>query len=304
MRNSPEDDDDLEQLAELKAAPWMVESLKLNPSYTSWGPDEDYMRGPESGWSSPMRLDRWSDRPSLDDLNEVVNFYFEIRRESRKCPDCESGYSRHAQRLADEWYGKADPPFNAKAYGADPITVDHPALREVAVRHCATAPDYYGSDKRAIDFEARRLCDLFSKQWAHHLIQADVDALAAEDRLGHVRKSGAHPTAAEVNAWSMDGFGHDTINHWICVRARCERDGYAVECPTCAGKSYLYTAPGAHLALVAWLLHPRKGASRGVEIKRIEEGEMPDVLAWLSTAAQRNADRFSAAVAAASRPKP
>jgi hypothetical protein len=35
------------------------------------------------------------------------------------------------------------------------------------------------------------------------------------------------------------------------------------------------------LTFRAWLLHPRKGASRGVTVARIEEDEVDQVLAWL-----------------------
>lgn len=322
MRNAPEDDGDREELSKLNAAPWMVAALDLNPSYTSWGPDEDYMMAEDAGWRSPMRLDRWADRPSLDDLNEAVNFYFEIRRESKPCDACESGYSRMAQRFHDEWYGKV--PFDRVAYGAGPLAADHPSIVEFARRNVANGPDYYGRDAHAVTREAARLHRMFAGQWNHGLIQADVDALIAADRLWDLTRvplsdeqraisqakiaaggnswlpegNGHRPTADEVNAWSMRGMGHDSINAWVCIKARCEREGAAVECARCGGAARLYTAPAAHLALIVWLLHPRKGASRGVEIKRIEEGEMPDVLRWLSDAAKRNADRFAAVVAA------
>ena len=54
------------------------------------------------------------------------------------------------------------------------------------------------------------------------------------------------------------------------------------------------TAAAGHAGLVLWFLHPRKGCSRGVEIKRIEEAEIPEVVAYLQQAAKRNAERFSA----------
>jgi hypothetical protein len=47
------------------------------------------------------------------------------------------------------------------------------------------------------------------------------------------------------------------------------------------------------LALILWWLHPRKGASRGIEIKNIQECDRPAVIDFLKEAAQRNADRFS-----------
>jgi hypothetical protein len=47
------------------------------------------------------------------------------------------------------------------------------------------------------------------------------------------------------------------------------------------------------LGLVLWILHPRKGASRGVSIARVERTELPAVATWLQEAAERNAERFA-----------
>jgi hypothetical protein len=62
------------------------------------------------------------------------------------------------------------------------------------------------------------------------------------------------------------------------------------------GKSkegYVYTEDTAHVNLVLWLLHPRKGCSRGVEIQRIQQEDLPEVFEYLRKAADRNAERFS-----------
>ena len=107
----------------------------------------------------------------------------------------------------------------------------------------------------AIEREVRRLHDLWRGQWQHQLIQADVDALVEARRLpdfthrprapeqaaalatqaadggsGYwlAEPNDYHPTAAEVNAWSFGGFGHDAINSGVCVEARCAREGVPV----------------------------------------------------------------------------
>lgn len=82
--------EDLEELKDLDPEPWMLELLNLNPSYCSWGPNEEYMaprtsRDPWSntGWDRSIFLKSWKEfreKFYLDDLNEVVNFYFEIER--------------------------------------------------------------------------------------------------------------------------------------------------------------------------------------------------------------------------------
>ena len=50
--------------------------------------------------------------------------------------------------------------------------------------------------------------------------------------------------------------------------------------------------PTAHVNLVLWLIHPRKGAGRGVEVKGIKKEDLPAIKAFLAEAARRNADRF------------
>lgn len=86
MRSYPDDDDDREELKRLNAESWMVEHLKLNPDYTCWGPGEDYMSTKGESWSSNQDVDSWQAFGpwGLDDLNECVNFYFEITRDSEK----------------------------------------------------------------------------------------------------------------------------------------------------------------------------------------------------------------------------
>jgi hypothetical protein len=66
---------------ELNAPDWMLQVLTMNPNYTSWGPHENYMSGDGAGWSSPVFYDSWSMFDfGLDDLNELVNFYFEVEK--------------------------------------------------------------------------------------------------------------------------------------------------------------------------------------------------------------------------------
>ena len=64
----------------------MVRLLDSNPNYCSWGPYEDYMcadRAFPKSWSNPSRAESWADfqaKWKLGDLNECVNFYFNIER--------------------------------------------------------------------------------------------------------------------------------------------------------------------------------------------------------------------------------
>lgn len=169
-----------------------------------------------------------------------------------QCPDCEgAGWSRDAKRLADRWYGKA--PFHPSERGSQPLTVDTPAVRAFAERNVTRAPDFYGIGEFAIVREAVRLRHMWNQQWCHHLNQDDVDALVAAGRLmdfthtwsredGWKPKDPPYvPTAAEVNTWSLTGFGHDAINQWAVIRAELDRLGLAAECSTCDGSGNIGT---------------------------------------------------------------
>jgi hypothetical protein len=229
-----------------------------------------------------------------------INPYYALQV---KCPECHgSGQTPEAKRISDEWYGNA--PFDPRAYGANPITREHPAIRRLAVRNVMRNPEYYltvaeqaqhrddllaagvdlvelgngrqedtglvplgAAQTAAVELEVWRLFCHFSSQWSHQLIQADVDALVADDRLWDFTRrprnqaqadqlkaqeaaggsphwlqdgNGYHPTADEVNDWSIGGMGHDGINQWVCVKARCAREGIVVECPGCHGAGDLW----------------------------------------------------------------
>jgi len=88
--------------------------------------------------------------------------------------------------------------------------------------------------------------------WGHHLEQEDVQALVDGGRLmdfthtwsgesGWRKKEPAYiPTAQEVNEWSRKGMGHDSINRWICVKARAKRLGFYGECDLCCGVGHYW----------------------------------------------------------------
>jgi hypothetical protein len=256
MRTFPETED-REEVEQLRAEPWMLDLLKLNPHYVFWGPHEDYMWKEGQGWDSRVILARWADMWGLDELNECVNFYFHVERESKDCEACErSGYNEATKALAD---------------------------------------DFYAFDKPR------------GAGWATRITQDEVEALVKEGRLMRwTHTSGPHgwqkkdptycPTADEVNAVNVAGGidAHDAINRWILIETRAKRLGIWDRCVVCHGEGAIYTAPSAVAKLTLWMLHPRKGCSRGVEIERIERDELPTIFAWLREAAQRNAKRFAA----------
>lgn len=70
--------------------------------------------------------------------------------------------------------------------------------------------------------------------WHYHLEQEDVDALLSHNRLWDF-KDVENVTAEMVNKWALHGFGHDSINNWVCVGHRCEKWGIKTSCKYCDG---------------------------------------------------------------------
>lgn len=229
-----------EELEELNAEKWQLDLLQLNPSYCSWGPHEDYM-ATDKGWDSRCIIEDWKSFGwKLDDLNELVNFYFSVERKSEECKDCDgTGYSPDAKILADTWY----------------------------------------------DFERT------GKRWCSKIEQPEVDALWEAGRLNLDFKE--KPTPSEVNKWNESkGLGHDAINRSICIEARAKTLGIDLYCEKCGGNGYVYTAPKAHVSLVLWMTHPRKGCSRGIEVTKIEQSDLPEIKKYLLEARSRFLEKF------------
>lgn len=196
-------------------------------------------------------------------LNKVWDGFLNPLHVAKKCTACDgSGSSPEARHLKDLWYGYA--PFRPEDRGGTPFQPDDFIVRSHAERNVERAPEFYGTGESAVSMEARRLCRLFNSQWSHHLSQGDVDALVDEGRLvdfthewrsgeGWVEKIPAYrPTAAEVNEWSLNGFGHDSINQWIVVGAECDRLGIPHYCAMCEGEGELWPSPEAKAAYDAW----------------------------------------------------
>lgn len=184
------------------------------------------------------------------------------RLEPVSCPDCEHGFSPSGEYLHDLWHGRI--PFHPAVTGSTPLTSVAPQVRAVAELHIVQAPGYYGTGEFAICMEAARLAALWNSMWCHHLAQEDVDALVAAGRLmelTHDRREGAgwQPkdppvalTAEQVNAWSLQGMGHDGMNARAVIAARCAREGVAYTCATCGGEGEVEAYPGQRADARAW----------------------------------------------------
>lgn len=291
---NPETEDEWDQkyLAGLNAAPWMLEMVLKNPDYPHWGPHEDYMykRGEEEGpddlgrvqdhgWESRVLADTWEAFGpwELDDYNECVHFYFEINRDSKQCPVCTgNGYHPDAQWITESFYLHSSP-FKSKTKAeldAEQLMMHFGSSIQRNSHGYNKFPDEETLAKYGEGF--RQFCEEMrgTGGWGEKSLHPDeIQALQDEGR-------------------NTEGM-HDGINRSILCEARCKRLGVPCLCPECEGNGSVYIEPEAHLSLILWMLHPRKGASRGVEIKRIEQSELPVVMDWLREAARRNAERFA-----------
>lgn len=205
-------------------------------------------------------------RVSLDfnwPLNKVWGgFINPFYQQSVDCPDCKgTGSSKEVQHLTDLWYGNI--PFRPEDNGSVPFTTSNPAIRRFAKRNCESAPDYYGSNERSIEREARRLCSLFNSEWMYHLNDADVAALVAADRLrdfthtwtpeGKWQKKEPPyiPTAREVNEGSIGG-GFSSPEGWPIFKVLCEKNGWLEDCLRCNGEGSLWPTPEIKKACDDW----------------------------------------------------
>lgn len=319
MRQTPGDSKyDQEELARLNAAPWQFDLLALNPDYVFWGPHEDYMmKNGDSGWDKPILRDSWPELISdlqLDELNEVVNFYFEVDRKSKKCPTCGGcGYHPDAQWVSESFYTCSSPFTKATVdeYRAEELLKGFGADFENTALGRNSFPPEEVLAKYSPAF--REFCEAMRDgdgHWNDKITQDEVDALVSEGRLMDctheivdgkwmLKNPPCHPTAEEVNSGQHErgpkalGIMHDSINSGILVRIRCERLGIPCTCDACEGHGHVFVSPTAHVNFVFWLIHPRKGASRGVEVKNIQESDLPSIFEFLQQAAKRNAERFA-----------
>lgn len=162
----------------------------------------------------------------------------------------------------------------------------------------------------AIAREARRLCGLLNSMMSHHLNDADVAALVAADRLwdfthtcsqdtGWVRKSPPYiPSAQEVNAWSIEGMGHDSCNQWAVAEAECARLGVSPTCPDCQGEGSVWDSPENEALAEAWTATPPPLGEGYQMWETVSEGsaispvfEIAEALAeWLADNRQNSVD--------------
>lgn len=260
--------------------------------------------------------------------NGYINPFYSHKNDCTACGG--SGYSPQGNLFKDQWYGYVE--FDPVAYGSKLITPETPALKafverkvDRSIREAAegTALDvvdgqltntgkrcYYTENGRytrqeAIVRESHRLLEIFNNQWHHHLIAADVEALIEAERLFDLRRnkpSSYMPTPEEVNAWSIGGFGHDSINAHVCIEARCKREGYAVLCDVCGGSGDIWQPSEAEQWAEDWEREEPPAGEAYQIWETVSEGSPispvfsnPQILAeWMANTPRRFGEAISA----------
>jgi hypothetical protein len=293
---------------------------------------DDLGREGSSSWDSRVLIPTWKQfyhgNPdaseferggwTLDEMNECVHFYFEINRESKNCEVCDGqGYHPDAMWISESFYSHSSP-FTQKTHQQEMASL---VMQSFGSRKSNDILGRGGFPKRAVREKYGKAFEEFCHemetygQWNDRITQDEVQALLDGGRLWdhtrHVDKDKGWvdndpmvvPTAEEVNAAQRRGGmgGHDAINRGILIRQRCKRLGVPLYCEKCKGDGSYYVADECHVSLILWWLHPRKGCSRGIEIKRIEETDLPEIFGFLNEANERNMERFKHVAEAAKR---
>lgn len=195
-------------------------------------------------------------------LKKIWKGYVNPLPHAPQCTGCDgTGYSPQAKFFGDQWYGNA--PFEPRSTGSEPFAPQTPEVRAFAERQIARHPEFYGTGERAVVREAQRLCEHWNASWSHHLDDADVKALVKAGRLHELtshwtgkkwerNEPFVMPTARQVNLWSISGFSHDSINNWVCVKAKCKRLRYPATCAMCKGNGHVWESKSAKKAYENW----------------------------------------------------
>lgn len=254
----PNDKYDVEEAERLGAPKWMLDLLQMNPGYTCWGPGEDYMKGPEEpgthgGWDAAVVCDTWKNFSfTRQDDLNVVANFYFEAVRDSETCPTCGGNGYHPRS-----HYVVDSFYGANGSGwSASITMDE--LQAL------------------LDAGRCRKWDPDTKTW--------MDQKANQKLLDEVNQANKRV--------GLGDYSHDAINRGILVRARCERIGLPVTCNHCKGQGSVFTAPDTHLELVLWMLHPRKGCSRGVIVKNILPEEVPEVFKYLREARTLMMERF------------
>lgn len=158
---------------------------------------------------------------------------------AQKCRTCDgTGYSQEAKKLDDAWYS-----FDKQDY------IQLPNGR----RYNNAAWQYHldEDDVKAL-LDADRLWD-FTREPINDEQRAIVKEKVANGENSWLPfNNGYVPTPEEVNEWAKHGMGHDSVNNWTVVKAKCNRLNIPSMCEVCEGTGELWATPDIKKAADDW----------------------------------------------------
>jgi hypothetical protein len=181
--------------------------------------------------------------------------------QSVKC--CKQGYSKEGQFLLDSFYHMNQDELWAVWAGHNILAI-RPRERLLQMGWSEEICDN-------IDM-ARKFGFKTLTAWNDKLEADDVKALVDGERLRdftHTWTQGEGwkpkdppymPTPDEVNAWSGQGMGHDSINLDILIKHRGKKAGVETTCQNCKGHGYTWPSPEIEKKYDEWeKIEPPKG---------------------------------------------
>lgn len=179
-----------------------------------------------------------------------LNFSWEIDKlwcgyinphEVHKCKECDgSGESKDYQKLKDEWYG-----LNNENY------IQNPFRKEWRYNPNAWCNNITDEDVKAL-LKADRLWDFTRVPINEEQKEIVKHKIANGGNSWLPFNNGYIPTAKEVNEWNLKGTGHDSLNAWICIRARLKREKKDYKCSSCKGTGENWQHPKAKRLYKSW----------------------------------------------------
>jgi hypothetical protein len=185
-------------------------------------------------------------------LNETWWGYispFRKHSSSKDCDACDgSGYSPKAKEISDSWYAFENAEYVSMGNGRQ--------YNKNAWHYNLDADDILAlvKAKRLWDFTRRPRNDK-QRKIVEKKILDNGDSWLPDD-------NGYIPTPDEVNEWARTTIGHDSINHWVCVKAKCKRLKIPLGCPVCKGEGTVYVSAEMRKVMTSWKdIEPPKGTA-------------------------------------------
>jgi hypothetical protein len=146
---------------------------------------------------------------------------------SQHCKSCNgSGLNSATNKLKDEWYSLDKTEWtnlgNGKRYN-NLAWQYH--LTEIEVKALLDAERLWDFTRIPINEEQRKIVQQKIKNGGNSWLPYN---------------NGYIPTPEEVNEWAINGFGHDSLNSWICVKARAKHLGIYGTCKYCKGEGEIW----------------------------------------------------------------